>query len=112
MHKVKLSLPKFKIESELSLKEAIMRMGYSEMFSDKADFSRMTSSKRIKIDNILHKTLIEIDEEKTKAAALTEVYLLLIGEPRKVEFNANHPFLFFIMDNRTKAILFMGRYVK
>jgi serpin B len=110
---VVLSLPKFKIESEIYPKEEIIEMGYSEMFSDKADFSGMSSKEPIKIGNIIHKTFIIVDEKGTEAAAVTEMDMRTLGMPTQPKvFNANHPFMFLIVDNRTNAILFMGRFVE
>lgn len=119
-NEVILSLPKFKVETELSPKDEIIKMGYSEMFSNKADFTNM-SVDSLKIDKITHKTFIEIDEKKTEAAAVSKVDMVVIGygaggdpppPPAPKIFNANHPFVFLIVDNRTKAIIFIGRFVK
>lgn len=119
-HEVIFSMPKFKIETELIPKDAIIKMGFPEMFSDVANFSGMSSS-RLKIGKIVHKTFIEVNEKTTEAAATTMVEMVVVGygggepppppPPPKV-FNANHPFIFFIIDNRTKATLFVGRYAK
>lgn len=119
-HEVIFSMPKFKIETELIPKDAIIKMGFPEMFSDVANFSGMSSS-RLKIGKIVHKTLIEVNEKTTEATATTMVEMIVVGygggepppppPPPKV-FNANHPFIFFIIDNRTKATLFVGRYAK
>ena len=120
-HEVVLSLPKFKIESEIKPKEEITKMGYPEMFSDDADFAGISITDSLKIGEIIHKTFIEIDEKKTEAAAVTKVDLVITAlgvggnppppPPPKI-FNADHPFIFFIIDNRTNAILFTGRFVK
>ncbi len=120
-HEVILSFPKFKIESEIFPKDEIIEMGYPTMFSDKADFTGLSISDSLKIGEIIHKTFIEIDEKKTEAAAVTKVDMVVIGygaggdppppPPPKI-FNADHPFIFLIVDNRTKAILFTGRFVK
>lgn len=115
-----LSLPRFRIESEIKPKKDLIKEGFSIMFSDKADFSGISSKDSLKIGEIIHKTFIEIDERKTEAAAVSKVDMVVVGygggnpappPPPKI-FNANHPFVFLIKDNRTKAILFMGRYVK
>lgn len=119
-HEVILSLPKFKIESEILPKEQIIKMGYSEMFSNRADFTRMSKSDSLKISRIIHKTFIEIDEMKTEASAVTIVDMVVTGYgggdppavPLPMVFNANHPFIFLIVDNRTQAIIFTGRFVK
>ena len=120
-YEVILSLPKFRIESEIYPIKDIIRMGYSEMFSDKADFTNISNIDSLKIGNIIHKTLIEVDEQKTEAAAVSKVDMVLIGygagknppppPPPKI-FNANHPFIFLIVDNRTKAVVFIGKFVK
>ncbi len=114
-----LSLPKFKIESEISPKEQISKMGYSHMFTDEADFSGISSSTSLKIGSITHKTFIEVNEKTTEAAAMSLVEMIVTGyaggdppppPPPKV-FNADHPFLFLILDNRANTILFTGRFV-
>ncbi|MBX3254434.1 MAG: serpin family protein [Chitinophagaceae bacterium] len=114
-----LSLPKFKIETELLPKPAMLRMGYTEMFSDKADFTGI-SGDPLKIDEIIHKTFIELDEKRTEAAAVSKVDMVITGygggepppPPVPKVFNANHPFVFLIVDNRTGVIIFIGRFVK
>ena len=112
-----ISLPKFKIETVISPKNDIIKMGYAEMFSDKADFTNMSTVDSLKIDQIIHKTYIEIDERKTEAFAVTKVDMMYAGiaittPPAPKIFNADHPFVFAILDNRTNAIIFIGRFVK
>jgi len=113
---VQLSFPKFKIESEIFPIGSIKEMGCGEMFSGKADFSKI-SDEFLKIGNITHKTFIEIDETKTVAAAVTELAMFGSATIRKTPpttkiFNADHPFIFLIVVKRTNAILFIGRFVE
>ncbi len=116
---VKLSIPQFEIMSEIYLKDKIIEMGFPVMFSNKADFTGLSINDSLKIGEIIHKTFIKIDEKETEAAAITKSDIVVSGysrgkgplPPPKI-FNANHPFIFMIVDNRTKAILFTGRYVK
>jgi serpin B len=60
---------------------------------------------------VIHKAFVAVDEKGTEAAAATAVLMrataVRMGEP--VEFRADHPFLFFIRDTASGAILFMGR---
>jgi serpin B len=89
-------------------------MGIQEAFTDGADFSKMSPSNDLYISDVVHKAFIEIDEKGTEAAAATAVVMQVESVmPSKVErpkeFIADHPFLFYIIDNETKAILFMGR---
>jgi serpin B len=113
-----LSLPKFSIESEIFPKEEFEKMGYGMMFSDGADFSGISSTNSLKVGRILHKTFISVDEKQTEATAASLVEMVVVGygggepppppPPPKV-FDADHPFIFLIVDHRTEAILFMGR---
>ena len=58
--------------------------------------------------------MIEVDEEGTVAAAATGIAMVRYSSfqlKRKMDFNANHPFLFFIRDLQTGMLLFQGRVV-
>ena len=66
----------------------------------------------IKVDRIIYKTFIELDEERTEAAAAAFIGNALgaTGTSRPPQpFIADHPFVYFIIENSTGAILFMGR---
>lgn len=117
--KVIISIPKLSIESEIFPKENLIEMGYENIFSDNSDFSGISET-ALKVGKITHKTFIEISEKSTEASAVSKIDMILTGamKPRKQKlpkpkiFNADHAFQFLIIDNRTKAILFIGRYVK
>lgn len=110
MEQVKLTLPKFKITWETSLKDTLQQMGLRAPFSDEADFSRIVQGKALQIGQALHKAFIAVDESGTEAAAATSVSINLTsmqGPP--ILFKADHPFLFIIAEQETGAILFIGR---
>lgn len=108
---VKVILPKFKLETEYSLKNYLMNMGMIIPFSTaKADFSGMTGRKDLFIEKVKHKAFIEVNEEGTEAAAATSVHMSLTAVgPEPIEFNADHPFVFLIIHKETGVILFMGK---
>ena len=113
-YEVDLWLPKFKIEKSYELKDLFDSLGIKLAFSDFADFSGMTDDEKLKIDAVIHKTFIEVDEEKTEAAAATAIKMMkatAIAPVKKpqAEFHADHPFRYFIVDNYTGTILFAGR---
>ena len=56
---------------------------------------------------VVHKAFIEVNEEGAEAEAATAVQISLYSMPET--FVAEHPFLFLIRDNRSKAVLFLGR---
>ncbi|MFZ5940010.1 MAG: serpin family protein [Bacteroidota bacterium] len=107
---VDLSLPKFEINTSLNVKEYLMKMGLTEPFELTADLSGITGNKELKVDDVLHKAFIEVNEEGTEAAAATAVTIGLKaaypGEP--VRFNADHPFIFLLRESRTGTVLFAG----
>ena len=68
---------------------------------------------RLYISQVFHKAFVAVDERGTEAAAATAVVMARAGSAMPAEppapFTADHPFLFFIRDLRSGAILFMGR---
>jgi serpin B len=112
---VNVHLPRFTMTSEFSLKDVLESMGMSLAFSDKADFSRMSTEEQLSISAVIHKAFVDVNEEGTEAAAATGVAMratAAISSPEEpVEFRADHPFVFLIRDNRSQSILFLGRLV-
>ncbi|HEX7450143.1 MAG TPA: serpin family protein [Pirellulales bacterium] len=113
--RVELYLPKFKITSQLPLTETLMDLGMTKAFSKDADFSGMTSFEDLKLYAVIHAAFVDVDEKGTEAAAATAVMMDAAAAPpnedEPVVFRADHPFLFLIRDNRTGAVLFLGRLV-
>ena len=111
---VQVAVPKFKMRAEFELSKVLSKMGMPLAFTDKADFSGMTSEAKIQIDQVIHQAYVDVNEEGTEAAAATAVTMrtMAIRQPEKpVVFRADHPFMFMIRDTRSGAILFMGKVV-
>ncbi|MBQ7733600.1 MAG: serpin family protein [Synergistaceae bacterium] len=113
-YEVDLWLPKFTTEDSYELKDLFAELGVNSAFSDSADFSGITQDEKLKVDSVIHKTFIEVDETKTEAAAATAITMVRATAVRpvrlpKAEFHADRPFIYFIVDDKTNAILFMGR---
>jgi serpin B len=111
-HEVNLKLPKFKVTSMFDLGGTLKSMGMPLAFSDKADFSGMTTQERLFISRVIHKAFVDVNEEGTEAAAATAVIMEGESKPAalpKAVFRADHPFLFLIRENQTGSILFLGR---
>lgn len=115
MPEINLELPKFKMTIPLKLTTVLKDMGMSSAFDrGRAEFSKMSSERRLFISDVVHKAFIDVNEEGTEAAAATAVVMKAeseIGNQRTkpIDFIANRPFVFFIVDNETSAILFVGR---
>lgn len=110
---VNLQLPKFSITYDKKLNDSFIQMGLERAFDeDKADFSgigTMPGGENLYISLVRQKAVVYVDEEGTKAAAVTEVELRTKNaepEPQNVFFC--EPFLYMIMDMETNVPLFMG----
>ncbi|KAK6045735.1 hypothetical protein COOONC_16760 [Cooperia oncophora] len=68
---VSITIPKMKIETDFKLKEALMAMGVTNIFSDKADLTGIAEKPPLKVSRAAHRAIIEVDEEGTTAAAVT-----------------------------------------
>jgi serpin B len=110
---VRLSLPKFTTTNEFNLSETLSKMGMPLAFSPGgADFSGMDGKLDLYISTVIHQAFINVDEKGTEAAAATAVVIgataVRPSSDIKV-FNVDHPFIFYIKDNSTGSILFMGK---
>ncbi|XP_019066327.1 serpin B12 isoform X2 [Fukomys damarensis] len=107
---VAISFPQFTLEDTYDLNSIIQDMGITDIFDEtKADLTAISPSPSLYLSKILHKTFVEVDEDGTQAAAASGPVGVTKSLPSWVEFNANHPFLFFIRHNKTQTILFCGR---
>jgi serine protease inhibitor len=106
-------LPRFKVEYEKSLNEALKSMGMDIAFDEaRADFFGMVSrdeGPRLFINEVRHKSFIEVDEKGTEAAAVTSVEMGVTSAPMDFfEMDVNRPFFFLIHDHDTNEVLFTG----
>jgi len=109
---VALTMPKFEIESDFSLVEALSAMGMPVAFSASADFSGMDGTRNLCIGDVIHKAFVSVDEAGTEAAAATAVVMKLTAMPEPaVGVTVDRPFIFLIRDIETGTILFVGRVV-
>lgn len=110
--KVKVFLPKFKMTQKFNLSQTLQSMGMEEAFNALANFSGMDDRRDLQISDVIHKAYVDVNEEGTEAAAATGTTMRALAEerPKPVPvFRADHPFIFFIRDNRSGRILFLGR---
>ncbi|NXO81370.1 ILEU inhibitor, partial [Sitta europaea] len=107
---VRVRLPRFKLEESYDLTSDLAAMGLLDVFdSSKADLSGMSGARDLFLSAVVHKAFVEVNEEGTEAAAATAGIAMLCMVIEE-DFNADHPFLFFIRHNPTQSILFLGRY--
>lgn len=105
-------LPRFRVEARYELKPVLQQLGMQAPFQPNgADFSRISREygKKIYISQVIHKAVVQVDEEGTEAAAATGVEMELTAVPQDYfSVIADRPFLFAIVHQPTGAILFMG----
>jgi serpin B len=108
---VQLSLPKFRTESEFSLRKALSTMGMPRAFTDKADFPGIDPKRGLAISEVVHRAFVDVSEQGTEAAAATGITMRATAmrmPEQTVVFRADHPFIFLIRDTRSGVILFIG----
>ena len=110
VQQVSLKLPKFKLETEMSLVHTLQNMGVRSAFTSAADFSSIARGS-LAVSDILHKTVVDVNENGTEAAAVTAVMMALTAarpsQPKVME--VNRPFIYMIADMEAGRILFSGR---
>lgn len=107
--RVDLHVPKFHLSLDTSLNPVLSALGMPVAFTDAADFSGIAAGTALKISAVEHAADLQVDEEGTVAAAATGIGL----EPTAVaplpatRLTLDHPFLAFLRDDATGAILFV-----
>ncbi|KAH1176610.1 hypothetical protein KIL84_010312, partial [Mauremys mutica] len=107
---VEVSLPQFKIETSTQLNQYLKALGITDVFSHESDLSGIAEAGDLSVSAAVHKAYIEVNEEGTEAAAATGIGIGVTSVGRRIEFVADHPFLFFIRHQKTESILFFGRF--
>lgn len=114
---VKVYIPKFQYSDQNSFSQFLSDLGLRQMFQNTASFpgiARGTYAKalrRLVVSDVIQKTGIVINEEGAEAYAATDVQVGNKNKEPTVIFNASHPFLFFVEDQRSGSILFIGKVV-
>ncbi|XP_059965321.1 serpin B9 isoform X2 [Mesoplodon densirostris] len=107
---VEVFLPRFKLEEAYDLGPVLQGLGVVDAFQQgRADFSAMSADSDLCLSRFAHKSLVEVNEEGTEAAAALAVTVVECCMESGPRFCADHPFLFFIRHNKASSILFCGR---
>lgn len=109
-----IQLPRFKMEYDIELTNALKGLGMDIAFSSRADFAQMSTAD-VEISEVKHKTFVEVNEEGTEAAAVTSVAIAQTSVQMPQEpfrMIVDRPFFSCIRDNQTGTLLFMGSIVE
>ena len=108
-------MPKLNFETSTVLNDMLSSMGLDNLFSSNSDFSGI-ADQNVNVDTILQKTKLELDENGTKAAAVTAVTMECMSaavekEPIIKTVELTRPFAFLIYDRSNDEILFIGKVI-
>jgi serpin B len=104
-----ISMPRFTLSSTLGLNGTLAELGMPDAFTDRADFTGITTAEPLHIQTVRHDAVIRVDEHGTTAAAATGGGMSATAMSVGVVVVVNRPFLFVITDTATGAPLFLGR---
>jgi serpin B len=118
---VDIEIPRFMTTFETDLIEPLSAMGTPTMFMPGvAEFPNISSNykKDLYVGLMKQKAAIEVDEEGTKASAVTVAEMEAtsaggpwgIEKPMNVDFHANRPFVYVIQEASSGVIFFLGTY--
>ncbi|OXU29427.1 hypothetical protein TSAR_002441 [Trichomalopsis sarcophagae] len=122
---VQLYIPKFKIESTIDLQKPLearlgeinvvlmlyrrLQLGMTDMFSNAANFTGI-SDEPLKVGKVLQKAFIEVNEEGSEAAAVTDMELEYRTGHDETVVIVNRPFYFVISSNGINNSIFVGQF--
>lgn len=111
-----LKLPRFRVESELDIKEYLQAIGIRNAFQyGNQEFGSMIADPYperdgVVVDKVIHKVFVDVNELGTEAAAASLVSITRGANLDTLAFEmiCDRPFNFYICDNDTGMRLFMG----
>ena len=115
-HEVDILMPRFTISSETMLDRVLPAMGMPLAFNPfYAEFPNMAQGQNLYVSMMKQKAKIEVNEEGTKASAVTIAEMGFATAPppphyQQVDFHATRPFVYYIIESGTRSIFFMGTY--
>ncbi|MCP4957964.1 MAG: serpin family protein [Actinomycetia bacterium] len=108
---VNLKLPRWEFRTQVGLTQSLSELGMPTAFTRAADFSSMSTDAELLITDVIHEVFISVDEEGTEVAAATAVAVAVESAPADppLLLSVDRPFLFWIEDDPTGALLFLGQ---
>ena len=109
---VEANIPQFETEYSSELSAPLKNLGMMDAFGNSADFSGISEADKLFISQVLHKTAFSLDDQGTKAAAVTGVFLNMEMAPVQIPpdriVTLDRPFVYAIVDTQTGLPLFLG----
>lgn len=111
---IKVYLPRFEIDFELGLAEALQGIGLNAIFSP-GDFTGISTDAALSVSEVKHKVYVKVDEQGTEAAAVTGIVAVTsfpLEPVVELVVNFDRPFMFSIVHEETGMALFAGEVYK
>ena len=113
-----IKIPRFTTKFETDLVKPLTAMGAPSMFDGSvAEFPNISTNYKddLYVALMKQKAAIEVDEEGTKASAVTiaEMKESAIGpsrEPERIDFHCNRPFVYVIQEYSSGVVFFVGTF--
>uniref|UniRef100_A0A0E0BH55 Serpin domain-containing protein n=1 Tax=Oryza glumipatula TaxID=40148 RepID=A0A0E0BH55_9ORYZ len=104
-----LRVPRFRVSFYSQINRVLKGMGVEAAFDDReADMSGMVDGGERAVEEVFHRAVVEVNEEGTVAAALMAGAFTLYGMSYPEDFVADHPFAFFVVEEKSDTVLFAG----
>ncbi|XP_041362757.1 leukocyte elastase inhibitor C-like [Gigantopelta aegis] len=110
--RLRVRIPKFKLETSFRLKRALQHLGIEEVFkTGSADLTGINGKRRsLHVNDVAHKSCVEVDEGGTKG--LSDQLPVKESVSKPPSFYVDRPFLFIIRDKIFRINLLMGKIVE
>ncbi|MEV8610970.1 serpin family protein [Amycolatopsis sp. NPDC051373] len=112
--KVRLSLPKIKLDVRTDLDGALRALGVREVFTTDADLTGLTAARPLWVDSVVHQAVLRLDEQGLEGAAATAIQMrtLSLSTAEPLEVAVDRPFLLLVRHAGTGAVYFFARVVR
>ncbi|XP_065321347.1 serpin B11-like [Gordionus sp. m RMFG-2023] len=112
---IRVTIPVFKVSYEAALKETLQALGSVDVFGVNADLSGITNAsgvgQNLYLNQMYHKAFIEVNEEGSEAAAASGAVVGVRSIQIPLQFLADRPFLYFIINMDNGSMLFVGTFI-
>jgi len=102
-------MPKFELTTDVKAKEIFQSLGLKSIFTDESELGELTTSKNLKVGNILHKATINVNPDGTEAAAATFLDIVTFSASYPKIVYVDRPFMFVLQNSVHKIPLMVGR---